>query len=148
MLQYVEYLINAGITITLGAAVFGWWLANRKRIAAETVGRAEERALSIVKDAERDAETRKKEALLEAKEKAHEVLVDAEREDGAAGAGLARGWRRRRPEWQRRFQRMGHEYANRASRSSDRRSAAVGQQPSGGAHRQQNALTRCRGGGR
>ena len=50
MLQYVEYLINAAITITLGAAVFGWWLANRKRIAAETVGRAEERALSVVKD--------------------------------------------------------------------------------------------------
>ena len=80
MLQYLEYLINATITLALGAAVFGWWVANRKRIAAETIGRAEERALLIGKDAERDAETRKKEALLEAKEKAHEVLMEAERQ--------------------------------------------------------------------
>src|SRR2546426_7883542 len=62
------------------AAVYAVWVANRKRIAAETVGRAEEQALRIVKDAERDAETRKKEALLEAKEKAHELLTDAERQ--------------------------------------------------------------------
>jgi len=80
VLQYLEYLINATITLALGAAVFGWWVANRKRIAAETIGRAEERALLIGKDAERDAETRKKEALLEAKEKAHEVLMEAERQ--------------------------------------------------------------------
>ena len=33
-----------------------------------------------LKDAERDAETRKKEALLEAKEKAHEILTEAERQ--------------------------------------------------------------------
>src|SRR3989442_2633706 len=79
-MQYVEYLINAAITVALGATIFGWWVANRKRIAAETVGRAEERALRIAKDAERDAETRKKEALLEAKEKAHDVLMDAERQ--------------------------------------------------------------------
>src|SRR5581483_1212136 len=52
----------------------------RKRIAAETVGRAEEQALRIVKDAERDAETKKKEALLEAKEKAHEILMEAEKQ--------------------------------------------------------------------
>ena len=39
-----------------------------------------EEALRIVKDAERDAETRKKEAILEAKEKAHELLTDAERQ--------------------------------------------------------------------
>jgi ribonuclease Y len=80
VLQYFEYLVNAIITLSLGAAVFGWWVANRKRIAAETIGRAEERALQIGKDAERDAETRRKEALLEAKEKAHEVLMEAERQ--------------------------------------------------------------------
>ena len=37
--------------------MFAVWVANRKRIAAETVGRAEEQALRIAKDAERDAET-------------------------------------------------------------------------------------------
>ena len=56
-------------------AVFAVWVANRKRIAAETIGRAEEQAPRLVKDAERDAETRKKEALLEAKEKAHDILM-------------------------------------------------------------------------
>src|SRR5262249_48924771 len=66
------------VTTVVAAALFAVWLANRKRIAAETVGRAEEQALRIVKDAERDAETRKKEALLEAKEKAHDLLMDAE----------------------------------------------------------------------
>src|SRR4051812_5612809 len=55
-------------------------MANRKRIAAETIGRAEETALRITRDAERDAETTKKEALLEAKEKAHDILVEAERQ--------------------------------------------------------------------
>ena len=73
-------LINLVVTVVAAAAVFAAWVANRKRIAAETIGRAEQQALRIVKDAERDAETMKKEALLEAKEKAHEVLVEAERQ--------------------------------------------------------------------
>jgi ribonucrease Y len=73
-------VINLVVTVVAGAAVFAAWLANRKRIAAETIGRAEQQALRIVKDAERDAETMKKEALLEAKEKAHEILVDVERQ--------------------------------------------------------------------
>ena len=76
----VNLVVPAIVTAIVAAAVFAVWLANRKRIAAETVGRAEEQALRIVKDAERDAETRKKEALLEAKEKAHEILMDSERQ--------------------------------------------------------------------
>jgi ribonuclease Y len=80
VLPYLGYLVNVLITLVAAAAVFAVWVANRKRIAAETVGRAEEQALRIVKDAERDAETRKKEALLEAKEKAHELLTDAEKQ--------------------------------------------------------------------
>jgi ribonucrease Y len=80
VLPYLGYLVNVLITLVAGAALFAVWVANRKRIAAETVGRAEEQALRIVKDAERDAETRKKEALLEAKEKAHELLTDAEKQ--------------------------------------------------------------------
>ena len=80
MLPYLGYLVNVLITLVAAAAVFAVWVANRKRIAAETVGRAEEQALRIVKDAERDAETRKKETLLEAKEKAHELLTQAEKQ--------------------------------------------------------------------
>jgi ribonuclease Y len=73
-------LVNVLITLVAAAAVFAVWVANRKRIAAETVGRAEEQALRIVKDAERDCETRKKETLLEAKEKAHEIVSEAEKQ--------------------------------------------------------------------
>ena len=77
---YVNLIVPAIATLIVAAAVFAVWTANRKRIAAETVGRAEEQALRIVKDAERDAESHKKEALLEAKEKAHQLLMDAERQ--------------------------------------------------------------------
>jgi len=73
-------LVTVLVALVAAGAVFAWWVANRKRIAAETVGRAEEQASRIVKDAERDAETRKKESLLEAKEKAHELLMEAERQ--------------------------------------------------------------------
>ena len=80
MLPSLGLLINVIVTVVAAAAVYAVWVANRKRIAAETVGRAEEQALRIVKDAERDAETRKKEAQLEAKEKAHEILMAAEKQ--------------------------------------------------------------------
>jgi ribonuclease Y len=80
VLPYLGYVVNILVTVVAAAAVFAVWLANRKRLAAETVGRAEEQALRILKDAERDAETRKKETLLEAKEKAHELLTQAEKQ--------------------------------------------------------------------
>ena len=76
----VGYLINVAVTVITGSAVFAVWVANRKRIAAETVGRAEEQALRLARDAERDAESRKKEAILDAKEKAHDLLNEAERQ--------------------------------------------------------------------
>jgi ribonuclease Y len=73
-------IVPAIVTLVTASAVFAVWVANRKRIAAETIGRAEEQALRIAKDAERDAESRKKESVLEAKEKAHEILMEAERQ--------------------------------------------------------------------
>jgi ribonuclease Y len=76
----LDVIVPAIVTMVAAGAVFAVWVANRRRIAAETVGRAEEQALRITKDAERDAETRRKEALLEAKEKAHEILMDAEKQ--------------------------------------------------------------------
>jgi ribonucrease Y len=79
LLSYLGYLVNLVVTLVAATAVFVAWLANRRRIAAETTGRAEEQALRIIKDAEKDAESAKKEALLEAKEKAHELVVEAER---------------------------------------------------------------------
>jgi ribonuclease Y len=80
VLPIYGYLINVVVTVVTAGAVFAVWVANRKRIAAETIGRAEEQALRVTKDAERDAESRKKEALLDAKEKAHDLVSQAERQ--------------------------------------------------------------------
>jgi ribonuclease Y len=80
VLPIAGYLISVALALVTAGAVFAVWVANRKRIAAETVGRAEEQALRIIKDAERDAETRRKETLLDAKEKAHEILTEAEKQ--------------------------------------------------------------------
>jgi ribonucrease Y len=80
VLSTLGLLIDLAVSFGAAAAVFAVWVANRKRLAAETVGRAEEQARRITKEAERDAESRKKETLLEAKEKAHEVLMEAERQ--------------------------------------------------------------------
>jgi ribonuclease Y len=80
VLPIAGYLISVTLALITAGAVFAVWVANRKRIAAETVGRAEEQALRIAKDAERDADARRKETLLDAKEKAHEILTDAERQ--------------------------------------------------------------------
>jgi ribonucrease Y len=77
---FAGYLINAAVTLGLALAVFFWWLASRKRLAAETIGRAEAQAERIIRDAERNAETSRKETLLAAKEKAHEILTEAERQ--------------------------------------------------------------------
>ena len=78
------YVANVVVTIAAAAVVYALWLANHKRLAADTVGRAEDQAARLLKDAERDAETRKKEALLEAKEKAHELLIETERQASQA----------------------------------------------------------------
>ena len=80
MLPIYVYVANVVVTLAAAAVVYAVWLANRKRLAADTVGRAEDQAARLLKDAERDAETRKKEALLEAKEKAHEILREAEQQ--------------------------------------------------------------------
>ncbi len=76
----VFVLVNLAVTLVAAAAVLALWIANRKRIAAETIGRAEETALRVLHDAEREAESKKKEAILEAKEKAHDFRTTAERQ--------------------------------------------------------------------
>jgi len=75
----IAYLINGLITTAVAGGALAYWLATRRRIAAETIGRASDEARRLLRDAERDAEARRKEALLEAKEKAHETLEQAER---------------------------------------------------------------------
>lgn len=75
----VVYLTVSIAADLIAVAVFVYWVASRRRISAETIGRAEEQARATLRDAEREAENRKKEALLEAKEKAHHIVMDADR---------------------------------------------------------------------
>ena len=49
---YLVLLIAFAVGAVAAGAVFLYWVAKRKQIAAETVGRAEEQALRIHKDAE------------------------------------------------------------------------------------------------
>ena len=51
---YMAYLILSVAADVLAVAVLFYWIASRKRIAAETVGRAEEQARSMIRDAERE----------------------------------------------------------------------------------------------
>jgi ribonuclease Y len=63
---------------TVGAVL--WWVANHRRIAADTVGRAQADAERLTRQAERDAEALRKEIALEAREKAHAAAAEAERQ--------------------------------------------------------------------
>ena len=76
--QALKYILDFSVALAGAAAVLAWWIANRKRISAETVGKAEEQASRILRDAERDADARRKEALIEARERAHELRLEAE----------------------------------------------------------------------
>ena len=72
------YLVSfVAATLVTALAVLAW-VAMRKRMAAQTVGRAEEQAQRILRDAEREAEAKQKEALLAAKEKAHDLRLQTE----------------------------------------------------------------------
>jgi ribonuclease Y len=76
--QLVSLIVSiAAAVVAVGGFIY--WTASRKQVAAETVGRAEAQARAMLRDAEREAENQKKEALLEAKEKAHQIVMEADR---------------------------------------------------------------------
>lgn len=52
----------------------------RKKVAEAEIGSAEEQAKKILNDALKDADTKKKEAVIEAKDEIHKLRVDADRE--------------------------------------------------------------------
>ena len=72
----VGILSAVGDLATLAAIT--WWVASRRRIASDTMGRAQQQAAILQQQAGREAESLKKEAQLEAREQAHAVLADAE----------------------------------------------------------------------
>jgi len=81
-------LILAVIVAVLIGAGAGYML--RKRAAEAQIGSAEEQAKKIVADAEEKGETKKKEALLEAKEEIHRQRSDFEKESKERRSELSR----------------------------------------------------------
>ena len=79
---FVSILPYLTILILLVAVIAVlWWIASRQRhAAAETVARAQADSERILRQAERDAETLRKEAALEAREKAHADAAAAEQQ--------------------------------------------------------------------
>jgi ribonucrease Y len=124
--DFAKIIVPALITVIVAGAMFAVWVASRKRIAADTIGRAQEQAQRLARDAERDAETTKKEALLDAKEKAHDILVDAERQaraDRQQAAALEQALSRRESaaaERQATIERLERELARRDKALSER----------------------------
>ncbi|MCW2278524.1 ribonuclease Y [Heliophilum fasciatum] len=69
------------ISIVLAVLGFGGGVVYRKNIAEAKIGGAEEQARQIVDDATRDAEAKRREAVLAAKDEVHQMRTEAEREN-------------------------------------------------------------------
>ena len=74
-----DYLLDI-VLLAAAAGTLLYWIASRKRIAAETIGRAQQDADRLRREAERDAESIRKTARLEGKEQAHELLIETDRQ--------------------------------------------------------------------
>jgi ribonucrease Y len=74
------YALVALVLLLATIAAILWWIANHRRIAVDTIGRAHTDAERITRQAERDADARRKEIALEAREKAHAEAAEAERQ--------------------------------------------------------------------
>jgi ribonucrease Y len=64
----------------LAAGALLWGAATRRRAAADALAKAHDECQRVLKQAERDADSLRKEATLEAREKAHELAADSERQ--------------------------------------------------------------------
>jgi ribonucrease Y len=71
-------LINIAVTTGISGGLFLFWLVGRRRLADDAVERALEEADRLTKQAQRDSESLRKEASIEAREKAHEIAEQAE----------------------------------------------------------------------
>jgi len=77
----LPYIITAVVAAVIGAAIaFPIAIAYRKRVAEKELGSAEEEAKRIINDSIKNAESKKREILLEAKEEAHKTRSEAEKE--------------------------------------------------------------------
>ncbi|MGI6145367.1 MAG: ribonuclease Y [Clostridia bacterium] len=75
--EIIDYLV-IGI-VALGVGYFVGYMI-RKKIAEAKIASAEEAAKKMLEDAQRNAEAKKKESILEAKEEAHKIRQELDRE--------------------------------------------------------------------
>ena len=68
----------SAVADVIGIAALVWWFSSRKRLAAETLGRAEEQVRDMRAQAQREADNLRKEAQLEARERTHALLAESE----------------------------------------------------------------------
>ena len=81
MLQDPMFYVITGIIAAVVALVFFFvGVAFRKSKAEKTIGSAEKEAKRILSDAIQNAETRKKELLMEAKDEAHQLRTETDRD--------------------------------------------------------------------
>ena len=74
------YIVFALIAIVLCAAGFFTGAIYRKKIAEKEIGSAEEEATRILNDAIKAAETKKREAVVEAREEAFKIRTETDKE--------------------------------------------------------------------
>lgn len=92
-------ILSCVITFIVSGAIFGFiafklGVNYRKKVAEAEIGSAEDQAKKIVNDAIKDADTKKKEAIIEAKDEIHKLRTDADREVKERRAEVARQERR------------------------------------------------------
>jgi ribonuclease Y len=72
------YLTLGALADVAGVVVILWWFSNRKRLSSETIARAEAHGRDVREQAERAAESIRKEAQIDAREKAHALVAEAD----------------------------------------------------------------------
>lgn len=87
-------LIAAVIFLALNIVSFVLGITYRKKIAEAEIGSAEEKAASIIENAKKDGEAKKRELMLEAKEEKHKARTEFDSEIRERRAELSRQERR------------------------------------------------------
>lgn len=81
MPQEIVFYIIAAVAVVVAVVIgFALGVSHRKRKAERAIGSAEAEAKRILSDAMKTAETKKREALLEAKDEIHKLRSDADKE--------------------------------------------------------------------
>lgn len=79
-MPYIPYIIGGVVAVLAAAGGFIAGLIHRRKSAEAAIGSAEEEARRILSDAMKNAESRKKEVLLEAKDEIHQLRQETEKD--------------------------------------------------------------------